>query len=488
MCFRFKKDRLFKIYCKDKWYSNAQREVDVTTTTIIASYNNINQQRQLKKTKREKTLIFKIRKQSEKNSLRMLFVKKLIERLQRVEKIKEDVMTTKRLFSENVKLITRSKKIKNRLIINNSLMKNVASSAYAMSRIFEILTHEVRMIDVQTSNQQKIIRRIEKQNETLHSSLRIAKIVWSRNVINEEKELSSLIVKIHSAEQINRLIKDDFLHEYSQISCELFVNNCRIKQCFNCQRYDHIDKICRHERRCSVCVESHNDSTCKISINKKKCANCENNHSIWSFQCKIRIIEKNKISNIWRTKSILHSIDFKDIQQTTFKELDVSVQQTFNRKKITSSTSSFCFSIKEILIQKKTTILKNIMHLKTKNYSMNEIIDKQTLSQNLERSMSSSSRQRSVSVVQMFSSQTSNAFDVLKNRLNTRAFQKTTQNTQMQTSIQSQIVFKSRKRSLNSRKTIESRQNDDELWRHDSFLQFYSTMWKMKRKTRWCRF
>ncbi len=260
--------------------TSAQREIDVTTTTIIALYNNINQQKQLKKAKKEKTLIFKIKEQNEKNNLRMLFVKKLIERLQRVEKIKENVMTTKHLFNENVKLITRSKKIKNRLIINNSLMKNVASSTYAMSRIFEILTHEVRMIDVQTSNQQKIIRRIEKQNETLHSSLRIAKVIWSRSVINEEKELSSLIVKIHSAEQINRLIKDDFLHEYSQISCELFVNNCQIKQCFNCQRYDHIDKICRHERRCSVCAESHNDSTCKISIDKRKCVNCENNHSI----------------------------------------------------------------------------------------------------------------------------------------------------------------------------------------------------------------
>jgi hypothetical protein len=157
--------------------TSAQREVGVTTTTIIASYNNINQQRQLKKAKREKTLVFKIREQSEKNSLRMLFVKKLIERLQRVEKIKEDVMTTKRLFNEDVKLITRSKKTKNRLTINNSLMKNVASSTYAMSRIFEILTHEVRVIDVQTNNQQKIIRRIEKQNETLHSSLRIARVV-----------------------------------------------------------------------------------------------------------------------------------------------------------------------------------------------------------------------------------------------------------------------------------------------------------------------
>jgi hypothetical protein len=156
---------------------NAQREVDATTTTIIASYNNINQQKQLKKVKKEKTLIFKIKEQSEKNNLRMLFVKKLIERLQRVEKMKENVMTTKRFFNENVKLITRLKKIKNRLIINNSLMKNVASSTYAMSRIFEILIYEVRMIDVRTSNQQKIIRRIEKQNEILHSSLQIARIV-----------------------------------------------------------------------------------------------------------------------------------------------------------------------------------------------------------------------------------------------------------------------------------------------------------------------
>ncbi len=329
---------------------NTQRDIDATTTTIIMLYNNINQQKELKKDKKEKTLIFIIKKQSEKNNLRMLFVKKLIKCLQRIEKIKENVMMTKRFFNENVKLIIRSKKVKNRLIINNSLMKNVASSTYAMSRIFEILIHEVRVIDVQTSNQQKIIRRIKKQNEILHSNLRIARIIWLKNVINEKKEISSLIVKIHNVEQINHLIKDDLLHEYSQIFCELFVNNCRIKQCFNCQRYDHIDKICQHERQCSICVESHNDFTCRISIDKKKCVNYENNHSIWSFKYKIKIIEKNKISNIWRTKSILHSIDFKNIQQTTFNEFDVDAQQTFNDEKITSSTSFFCFSIKKILI------------------------------------------------------------------------------------------------------------------------------------------
>jgi hypothetical protein len=82
----------------------------------------------------------------------MLFVKNLIERLQRAEKMKENVMTTKRFFNENVKLITRSKKIKNSLTINNSLTKSVTSSTYAMSKIFEILIYEMRMIDVQMNN------------------------------------------------------------------------------------------------------------------------------------------------------------------------------------------------------------------------------------------------------------------------------------------------------------------------------------------------
>ncbi len=40
--------------------TNIQREIDVTTI-IITSYNNINQRKQLKKTKKEKTVIFKIK-------------------------------------------------------------------------------------------------------------------------------------------------------------------------------------------------------------------------------------------------------------------------------------------------------------------------------------------------------------------------------------------------------------------------------------------
>ncbi len=219
-----------------------------------------------------------------------------------------------------------------------------------------------------------------------------------------------------------------------------------------------------------------------MSINKRKCVNCEDNHSIWSFQCKMKMIEKNRISNIWRTKSILYSTEFKKMQKTTFNRFDVVVQSTLIHNEVTSSTSSSCSFVKEVLIQNEIEILKNIMHLKTKNYTINEITSKRTLSQNLDRSMSSSFRQRFVSVVQIINSQTSNAFDVLRNHSSTRASQDFTQNTQSQSQTQSQIVFKFKERSSNNKKTIESRRNDEKLWHHNQHLQFYNITSKIKIK------
>jgi hypothetical protein len=147
------------------------------TIIIIATYNNINQQRQLKKIKRERRMIFKIKKQKKRKNLKVLSTKELMKRLQRAEKTKNDVLTTRRLSSENVKMMTRTKKTKKRVIINEIFAKSIASSTYIMRRTFEMLIHDVRVVDVQTINQQKIIRKIEKQNEALHSKLKIVRII-----------------------------------------------------------------------------------------------------------------------------------------------------------------------------------------------------------------------------------------------------------------------------------------------------------------------
>jgi hypothetical protein len=187
--------------------------------------------------------------------------------------------------------------------------------------------------------------------------------------------------------------------------------------------------------------------------------------------------EKNKIATIWKTKSILHSII--TIRSTLFQR-DVDVNTTSNQKINTSQTFSCSFSI---LFQRIANVLKNIMHLKTNNYAINEVTEKRTLSKNSRRSMSSSSHQQSVSIVQIASSQINNAFDVLRNRSNSRIkFELTF--TQRTKNAQTQLTLKLRDRSSNSRKTTKSTQNE-ELWRRSRFYSYCNITYETKRMTRW---
>jgi hypothetical protein len=123
------------------------------------------------------------------------------------------------------------------------------------------------------------------------------------------------------------------------------------------------------------------------------------------------------------------------------------------------------------------------MHLKINNYVIDEIIEKRTLSKDSKRNMSSFSRQRSVSVMQVVNNQISNAFEMLKNRSNSRIkFEFTL--TQKMKNAQTQFMLKFRDRSLNSKKTTKSSQNE-ELWRHNRFYLYCSTTCEMKRMKRW---
>jgi hypothetical protein len=142
----------------------------------------------------------------------------------------------------------------------------------------------------------------------MHLNLKITRVIWSKRAkIISSKKYFSLIMKIYSAATINRLIKKNLLNEYSHHICKYFDKNCRSKQCFNCQRYKHIEKSYKYEQRCAICAKLHNDNTCTTSIEKWKYVNCDENHFVWSFQCKIKIEKKNKLNDMWFFKSILHS-------------------------------------------------------------------------------------------------------------------------------------------------------------------------------------
>ncbi len=247
----------------------SSRHEENATTIELAKFINLNQQRQLNELKKNKTFIYKIRKKDEKTNIETLFIKKLIKRIIRAEKHKKNVFIIKRLFSENIKILTRSTKTKQRLKRNKTLLKNVASTTFLSRRIFEIMIHDVRMTSINTQNQQTTIKHIVRQNASMHSNLKIARMIWSKRAkVFSSKKYFSLILKIYSAATINRLIKKRLLDKYSHRTCEYFDKNYKLKQCFNSQHYDHIEKSCKYERRCAACASSHNDSTCTTSIEK----------------------------------------------------------------------------------------------------------------------------------------------------------------------------------------------------------------------------
>jgi hypothetical protein len=105
-------------------------------------------------------------------------------------------------------------------------------------------------------------------------------------------------MKIIIVKMINQMLFENLMKIFEIKKCERFIKNCTLRQCFNCQKYEHIKKHCRIVVVCEKCVMKHHISECDSSIIEKykMCETCENReHIAWSSKCKIR--RKKKTEN-----------------------------------------------------------------------------------------------------------------------------------------------------------------------------------------------
>ena len=80
---------------------------------------------------------------------------------------------------------------------------------------------------------------------------------------------------------------------------ELYHSNYRFIQCFNCQKYDHIIKICCDIQKCNTCIISkHNNHNCLLKNNffLHHYVNYNFEHSAWFIKCRIC---KKQLKKIW---------------------------------------------------------------------------------------------------------------------------------------------------------------------------------------------
>ncbi len=120
--------------------------------------------------------MIKINDVIEKALFRSMIIKNLMQKLIIVKKRKKDILSMRRLLSDDLKLLTSSKKTRERMKKNRALTYDISSFATTVRRTYVVLTHDMRRNDIDVFNQQKIISHIIKQNLSLHKEMNIVRI------------------------------------------------------------------------------------------------------------------------------------------------------------------------------------------------------------------------------------------------------------------------------------------------------------------------
>ncbi len=130
-----------------------------------------------------------------------------------------------------------------------------------------------------------IIKRLVKNNVKLHEDLKMLRIAWFKKIVESKKIHWSLIVKIAIKMMTNQLLNVDMLNSYQECLCKLFEKNCHITQCYRCFNFNHITRFCKNEECYFKCTDKHHIKKCVVSMNKRRCANCNNSHELWKHSC-----------------------------------------------------------------------------------------------------------------------------------------------------------------------------------------------------------
>jgi hypothetical protein len=432
---------------KSKSYTKTLRIVFESIIKSIVVNKSIN----LKTTKQIREFTILIVDDVERKILKIMIIKNIMNKLQ-MKKIREII----RLNNDDLRIQTKFEMIKNSLQKKSEIIWRIIESITIRIRIYAIRINEIKVEHIDTNNQFDVIKYLQNVNANLHLNLIIKKMSWSFRVIRDKKRYFTLHMKIIIVEMINRMFFENLMKIFEIKKCERFIKNCILRQCFNCQKYEHIKKHCRIVVVCEKCVMRHHISECDSSITEKykMCETCENReHIAWSSKCRMRRKKKQKTKHVRQTRMRLYLMSESQIVFNVFRFV------------INSSTTSFTISITNSKIAfSKWKMIKVKKRKRSKRLKSNTFFEFSSISRRIEsKNNITSSRDRN--------SWANNAI------MNSKNMKKTLHRNSM-----SRFKFASRSFvNVNASIVINQMIDFDFLWKIQTLWSFCSIMFAMRK-------
>ncbi len=291
----------------------------------------------------------------------------------------------------------KMKSSKKTLKKNYFWIKKISLNACLHKISFEVVIYEIKIEEMSKNIKKKEMRTLIKINKDIHSEMMIKKIEWLTKK-SEQKKYVLLMIRVVSAEMMNKLINERICHEINIKITQFYDLSCKVHQCLKCQEYDHKMYECKNKQKCIYCMLNHRLKHCsyKQTWNMWKCEACWNTYKVFDSQCHKQQAEKERIKRVTKHRSLYHVVQrqkkLKTAMSKTFTETSISLKLLINndlkRKQRCSMNESHLLSAVIIL---KNIILNHLIKKSRSNELKSTLIMSLLMSSSVENLTSEAS-------------------------------------------------------------------------------------------------
>jgi hypothetical protein len=186
----------------------------------------------------------------------------------------------------------------------------IGSGATVQIPTYGVLAHGIRTRTMDMDKFEENRAQILQDNRPFIPQAEIRHIGWLTRDAST-KAATTITIEFTKPEDANKIIDEGLIWQGEVFQCERYERQCRVKQCFKCQKYGHIGTQCKAPTACGYCAQEHNTRDCPSKSGQsipRRCATCRGEHEAWNRQCPTRKDEIAKAKLAYEMRPRYHQV------------------------------------------------------------------------------------------------------------------------------------------------------------------------------------